>query len=274
MPTDRINTNDFRPESEHRLTIGDGPSAREIVYRHLEGRAPTVVWLGGYRSDMGGTKAEHLLGFARAHGLGYSRFDYSGHGASSGRFEDGTIGRWTEESAAVLKAIGNGPLILAGSSMGAWIALNLVRLAGQFGIEGRVQAMLLLAPAPDFTERLLLPRLTSEQRLAIEVDGRLEVPSDYADEPDIYTRALFEDARDNLVLGGMIDTGCPVTVIQGMADRDVPYEHALTLVEHLPHQAVILSLVRDGDHRLSRPQDLDLISRNLRDLVSAIDHLG
>lgn len=254
-----------------RLTVGEGAAARDIAYRRLEGRGPTIIWLGGYRSDMRGTKAERLLAFAARHGLRYCRFDYSGHGESGGRFEDGTIGGWTEEAAAVIAALGDGPVVLAGSSMGAWVALNLVCRAERYGIGRRVRAMLLLAPAPDFTERLLLPKLTAAQLAAIDTDGRLEVPSDYSPEPDIYTRRLFKDGRDNLVLDGLIDTFCPVTIIQGMADADVPYEHALTLVEHLPHHAVILSLVRDGDHRLSRPQDLDLMERSLLDLVEAAD---
>ncbi|WP_246218020.1 alpha/beta hydrolase [Jiella pacifica] len=251
---------------------------REIAYRlrrsGARASAPTIVWLGGYRSDMRGTKAEHLLAFAARHDYGYCRLDYSGHGESGGDFEDGTIGRWTEEAAAVLHEIGRGPLVLVGSSMGAWIALNLVRRAERFGVEERIGAMLLLAPAPDFTERLLLPKLSAEQRKEIEANGRLLAPSDYSDEPDVYTLSLIDDGRANLVLDGLIDTKCPVTIIQGMADPDVPYEHALTLVEHLPHHAVILSLVRDGDHRLSRPQDLDLITRSLSELVRAADDMG
>ncbi|WAP69438.1 alpha/beta hydrolase [Jiella pelagia] len=259
-----------------RLVVGEGSRRREIAYRlrHGKAAAPTIVWLGGYRSDMRGTKAEHLLSFAQRHDLGYCRFDYSGHGESGGNFEDGTIGLWTEEAAAVLCDVGGGPFILVGSSMGAWIALNLVIRAEAFAPTGNIDAMLLLAPAPDFTERLLLPKLSAEQRAEIETNGRLLTPSAYSDEPDVYTRALFEDGRTNLVLDGLIDTGCPVTVIQGMADADVPYEHALTLVEHLPHHAVILSLVRDGDHRLSRPQDLDLITRSLSDLVEAAAQMG
>ncbi|MCE7029217.1 alpha/beta hydrolase [Jiella avicenniae] len=261
-----------------RLAVGEGTAGREIAYRLRRSRtrpnAPTIVWLGGYRSDMRGTKAEHLLAFAARHDYGYCRLDYSGHGESGGAFEDGTIGRWTEEVASVLEEIGDGPLVLVGSSMGAWIALNLARQAGRFAVAGRIRALLLLAPAPDFTERLLLPKLSAEQRAEIETKGRLLAPSDYSDEPDVYTKALIENGRANLVLDGLIDPKCPVTIVQGMADPDVPYEHALTLVEHLPHHAVILSLVRDGDHRLSRPQDLDLIARSLSELLGAADEMG
>ncbi len=259
-----------------RLVVAEGASRYEIAYRLRRGKAgaPTIVWLGGYRSDMRGTKAEHLLAFADRHDLGYCRFDYSGHGESGGRFEDGTIGRWTKEAAGVLREIGGGPFVLVGSSMGAWIALNLVCRASEFAVPGRVVGMLLLAPAPDFTERLLMPKLSAAQRDEIETNGRLLAPSAYSDEPDVYTRALIEDGRANLVMDGPIDTDCPVTIIQGMEDRDVPYGHALTLVEHLPHHAVILSLVRDGDHRLSRPQDLELITRSLGDLLAAAEHVG
>ncbi|MBO0664374.1 alpha/beta hydrolase [Jiella sp. MQZ9-1] len=252
------------------ILVGVGEKTRRIAYRKRDGRAPTLVWLGGYRSDMRGTKAEFLLDFAVQHQLGFCRFDYSGHGESGGTFEEGTIGRWSAEAAAVLQSLdADNPVILAGSSMGAWIALNLIRRAQSFGIETKIAGLLLLAPAPDFTERLILPKLDAAQRASIETAGRLETPSQYAAEPDIYTRDLFEDGRANLVLDGPIETHCPVSIIQGMADDDVPYEHALTLVEHLPQSAVTLSLVKDGDHRLSRPQDLTLIGRILADLVEA-----
>ena len=281
MPSDVTSSNpaaNTQNEIAGRLVVGEGETRREIAYRlrrsQARAKSPTIVWLGGYRSDMRGTKAEHLLTFADRHDFGYCRLDYSGHGESGGCFEDGTIGRWTEEAAAVLRAVGDGPLVLVGSSMGAWIALNLVRRAETFSVAGRIVALQLLAPAPDFTERLLLPRLSAEQRAEIDTNGRLLAPSDYSDEPDVYTRALIEDGRANLVLDGLIDTKCPVTIIQGMADRDVPYEHALALVEHLPHHAVILSLVKDGDHRLSRPQDLDLITRSLTELLGAAGQMG
>ncbi|MCQ0988379.1 alpha/beta fold hydrolase [Jiella marina] len=250
------------------LEIGEGPARRRIAYRVRSGNEPTIVWLGGYRSDMRGTKAEHLLAFAAEHELGYCRLDYSGHGESGGRFEDGTIGSWTDDAAAVIRSLGAKRLVLVGSSMGAWIALRLVQRAAEF--DTKIAGMLLLAPAPDFTERLLSPKLSPEQHAEIAANGLLKVPSEYSDEPDIYTRELFEDGRRNLVMNELIDTGCPVTIIQGMADPDVPYEHALALVDHLPFHGTVLSLVRDGDHRLSRPQDLALISRNLLDLVETI----
>ena len=256
------------------IPVGSGGEQREIAFRSCQGEAPGLVWLGGYRSDMRGTKAEHLADLARRDGLGYCRFDYSGHGASGGRFEDGTISRWTEEAAAVLAATTRGRVILVASSMGAWIALRLVQRAAEFGLSGRIAGLLLLAPAPDFTHRLMLPRMSEAQRQALDRDGLISEPSEYGPEPNIYTRALFEDGAANLVMDGLVETGCPVTVIQGMADPDVPYAHALELVEHLPFHGVVVTLVRDGDHRLSRPQDLALIERAARDLVAEIRNSG
>lgn len=254
------------------VSVGTGALRRDIAYRASTGdetsAPPALVWLGGYRSDMGGTKAEHLSAFARAHDIGFLRFDYSGHGSSGGRFEDGTIGRWTEDALAVLDAAVSGPVVLAASSMGAWIALRLVmdRLAA--GDRGRFVGLLLLAPAPDFTHRLMLPQMSEADHLAIARDGVLVRPSSYGSEPDIYTKALFEDAAGNLVMGEPIDTDCPVTIIQGMADAEVPYAHAVELMSLLPHDGVVMTLVRDGDHRLSRPQDLQLIERAVLDLIA------
>ncbi|HEY9058414.1 MAG TPA: alpha/beta hydrolase [Aurantimonas sp.] len=256
-------------EQPRRITVGAGPQGRTIAFRTRAGDAPTLVWLGGYRSDMRGTKAERLSQLAEKQALGFCRLDYSGHGESGGRFEDGTIGRWTEEAAAVIAAAVDGPAILVGSSMGAWIALRLVQTALAAGKPPKIAGLLLLAPAPDFTHRLMEPKLSQDQRTALARDGFIAEPSDYSPEPNIYTRALFEDGAANLVMEGLIETRCPVTIIQGMADPDVPFEHALELVTHLPSEGVIVTLVRDGDHRLSRPQDLELIERATLDLVAA-----
>jgi pimeloyl-ACP methyl ester carboxylesterase len=232
-----------------------------IAVRRVTGSEPGVVWLGGYRSDMLGTKAETLSEWALANGRAFLRHDYSGHGESGGEFRDGTISTWLAESLAVLRAFTQGPQILVGSSMGAWIALRMAQELRRAGEDERLAGMVLLAPAPDFTAELIEPSLSEEHRRDLERQGYFEEPSEYAPEPNVYTRALIEDGRQNRVMTGPIDTHCPVHVIQGMADPDVPHEHALKLVSLLPADDVTLSLVPDGDHRLSRPQDLDLMVR-------------
>ncbi len=239
-----------------------------IAVRARPGRTPGLAWLGGYRSDMMGTKAEALDGWAERHGHAYVRHDYSGHGESGGLFTDGTISRWLAESLAVLNSFTQGPQILVGSSMGGWIALRMIQELRKAGDESRVAGLILLAPAPDFTMELMEPQLTDEQRRDIEERGFMEEKSDYSDEPNIYTRALFVDGRQNRVLQGLIETGCPVHIIQGMNDPDVPYSHAEKLVRHLPVCDVTLSLVRDGDHRLSRPQDIDMLLRAVDEMIA------
>lgn len=239
-----------------------------IAYRRRPGRAPGAVWLGGYRSDMRGTKAEALDAWAAGNGHAFLRHDYSGHGESGGAFADGTISRWLGESLAILRAFSEGPQILVGSSMGAWIALRMAQELNKAGESARLAGLLLLAPAPDFTGALVEPKLSDANRRDLETKGYMEEPSDYSDEPYIYTRALFEDGRANLVLDGIIDTHCPVHILQGKADPDVPYSHAMRLTEHLPADDVTLSLISDGDHRLSRPQDIALILRSLEGLIA------
>ena len=237
-----------------------------IAVRHRPGKNPGVVWLGGYKSDMLGTKAEVLDRWAAENGRAYLRHDYSGHGESGGVFAEGTISRWLGESLAVFRHFTEGPQILVGSSMGAWIALRMaqeLRKAGEHCVAGLV----LLAPAPDFTAELIEPALTEAQKRELAEKGYFEEPSDYSDEPNIYTRALIEDGRENRVMTGPIDTHCPVHVLQGLADPDVPAAHALKLVSLLPSDDVTLSLIPEGDHRLSRPQDLDMLVRAVSALV-------
>ena len=237
-----------------------------IAARHQPGGSPGVVWLGGYRSDMLGTKAEALAGWAAANGRAYLRHDYSGHGESGGVFAEGTISRWLEESLAVFRYFTEGPQVLVGSSMGAWIALRMVQELRKAG-EHRVAGLVLLAPAPDFTAELVEPALTDAQKRELAEKGYFEEPSQYSDEPDIYTRALIEDGRQNRVMTGPIDTHCPVHVLQGLADPDVPAAHALKLVSLLPSDDVTLSLIPEGDHRLSRPRDLDMLVQAVTALV-------
>lgn len=238
-----------------------------IAVRHRPGATPGLVWLGGYRSDMLGTKAEALDAWAQRNGRAFVRHDYSGHGESGGRFTNGTISTWLAESLAVLDRFAPGPQILVGSSMGGWIALRMVQELRRRGEDGRVAGLVLLAPAPDFTSVLMEPLLSEGQRRDLEEKGFFEETSEYSPEPNIYTRALFEDGRANRVLDGIVETGCPVHILQGMADPDVPYSHAETLLQHLPVCDVTLSLIRDGDHRLSRPQDIDLLLRTVEGMV-------
>jgi pimeloyl-ACP methyl ester carboxylesterase len=240
---------------------------RRIAVRHRAGAAPGLVWLGGYRSDMKGTKAEALDGWAAETGRAFTRHDYSGHGESGGEFAEGTISRWLEESLAVFRRFTEGKQILVGSSMGGWIALRMAQELHKAGESGRIAGMLLIAPAPDFTSELVEPQLTEAQRRDLAEKGWFGEPSQYSDDPYVYTRALFEDGEKNRVLTGIIDTHCPVHILQGMQDPDVPYMHALRLVEHLPADDVTLSLVRDGDHRLSRPQDIAMLIRTIDGLV-------
>jgi len=245
-------------------------SGASIAVRHRDGKAPGLVWLGGYRSDMIGTKAETLDTWAAAAGHEFTRHDYSGHGESGGRFEDGTIARWLGESLAVFRAFTHGRQILIGSSMGAWIALRMIKEFRQAGEGDRAAGLVLIAPAPDFTMELVEPQLTDALRNDLEEKGYVEEHSEYSAEPNVYTRALLEDGRRNRVLEGIIETHCPVHVLQGMADPDVPYALALKLLDHLPADDVTLSLVRDGDHRLSRPQDLDMLVRTVEGMVRQV----
>jgi pimeloyl-ACP methyl ester carboxylesterase len=254
------------------LTVGIGEAERRIAFvvRRAKDDEPgaTLVWLSGYRSDMSGTKAVELDGLADGLGLGCIRFDYSGHGQSGGNFVDGTISRWLEEALAVISHIAPKSVVLVGSSMGGWIALRLAQELRRRGIRPVVQGMVLIAPAPDFTEALIEPNLTEKEKTSLAERGFFEEHSEYSPEPNIYTRALIEDGRDNRVLTGMIETRCPVHILQGMKDPDVPYTHAMTLIEHLPADDVVLTFIRDGDHRLSRPQDIERMLSAVRSFVS------
>ena len=238
-----------------------------IALRQRRGRSPGIVWLGGFRSDMLGTKAETLHDWAQENDHGFCRHDYSGHGESSGVFAEGTISRWVIQSLAVFRERTVGPQILVGSSMGAWIALRMVQELRKAGQGERIAGLLLLAPAPDFTSELMEPELTDEQKRDLAERGFFEEHSEYSPEPNIYTQALFEDGAANRVMVGQIETHCPVHILQGMSDPDVPYKHALKLVEHLPADDVTVSLIRDGDHRLSRPQDLAMMISALESLI-------
>jgi len=232
-----------------------------IAWRAVAGDGPTLVWLGGFMSDMTGTKAQALADWAQANGRAYVRFDYFGHGQSSGDFTQGTITRWRADALAAVDKLTEGPLVLVGSSMGGWIAC----LAGLARAE-RVAGMVLIAPAADFTERLIWAQLTSAARHAIEHKGVWARPSDYGD-PYPITRDLIEDGRRWSILPGPVGITAPVRILQGGADPDVPWRHAEALMLALETQDLVFTLIRDGDHRLSRPQDLAR-------LIAAVEEVG
>lgn len=244
------------------LDVGTGGAARPIAVEQRAGALPGMFWLSGFRSDMQGGKALAMDTFAAEHGLASTRFDYSGHGASGGDFLDGTISRWLEEALAVF-ALTTGPQVVVGSSMGGWLALLMNRALRARG-ETRIRAMVLVAPAVDATEALMGPRLTPDQRLALATQGVAHRPSQYSETPYPITARLLEDGKVHLMFGQGIITGCPVTILQGGQDPDVPPAHALKLVQHMLSDPVTLTLVPDGDHRLSRPEDLERLRDALR----------
>ena len=227
---------------------------------------PGLVWLGGFKSDMTSGKAVALDAWAERTGRAMLRFDYSGHGASDGRFEDGTIGLWADDARAAFRSETSGPQILIGSSMGAWIALLVARHLAEVDETGRIAGLVLVAPAIDFTETLMWARLGPELRRQIEEEGRWLRPSPYGSEPYPITRALIEDGRRHLLFGGVVRSYAPVHILQGMRDDDVPWQHAMLLVEHLAADPASITLVKDGDHRLSRDED---IAR----LIAAVDNI-
>ena len=235
-----------------------------LAYRRRLGTEPGVVWLGGFRSDMEGTKAHMVDAWAARTGRSCLRFDYFGHGSSSGDFLDGTISRWRDDALVALEELTEGPQILVGSSMGAWIAMLLARIIPQ-----RVAGLLLIAPAADFTESLIWQRMPEDVKSAIMEKGvwRREAANDSEAHP--ITRALIEDGRNNLILDQAMAVAYPVRILQGMADIDVPWPHAIKVVESLVGN-VTITLVKNGDHRLSSPGDLRLLEISLESLIAEI----
>jgi len=238
------------------------PDGNAVAFVRTGGRAPTVIFLGGFRSDMTGTKAMALEAWARRTGRAYLRFDYLGHGQSSGRFEDGTIGRWLDDSLAVIDARTTGPLVLVGSSMGGWLSL-LVALQRR----ERLAGLVLIAAAPDFTERMLLGGLSAAERAALQRDGRLERPSQYSPEPSDFTWRLIEEGRNHLVLDKPLALPCPVRLLHGQSDPDVPWEYSLQIARHLQAPEVVTTFVKGGDHRLSTPADIARLLATVEELV-------
>ena len=249
------------------IEVGEGSAARKIAVRARTGATPGLFWLGGFNSDMLGTKALALDAWAAEHDRACVRFDYSGHGESGGALIDGTIGRWLEESLAVFERFCAGPQVVIGSSMGGWMALLLAReIASRGRIRASLAGLVLIAPAPDFTEQLMWNSFSPEVQNEIRTKGVWLRPSQYG-EPYPITRALIEEGRNHLLLGSAIDVGCPVRILQGAQDPDVPWQHAFALAHRLPSDDVVLTMIQDGDHRLSRPQDIARI-------IAAVAEIG
>ena len=240
------------------LDVGTAKAHRRVAVRVRPGKEPGLFWLGGFKSDMKGIKAEALDAWAGGSGRALVKFDYSGHGESEGDFAAGTIGRWLEESLAVFDAFCRGPQVVIGSSMGGWLALLLSREVARRGESpASVAGLVLIAPAVDFTEELMWKRFSPEAKREIEKAGAWARPSAYSQGAYLITRDLIEDGRRHLLLGGMIETGCPVRILQGVQDSDVPWQHAIELTARFAQDDVVLTLVKDGDHRLSRPEDIE-----------------
>ncbi|NGP16888.1 alpha/beta hydrolase [Devosia aurantiaca] len=237
-----------------RLAVGTGPDQRDIAVEQRTGGAPGLFWLSGFRSVMSGIKAVTLDTLGAEHGLQVTRFDYSGHGLSGGSFDEGTVSRWLEEAEAVF-ATTSGPQIVCGSSMGGWLALLLAQR--QLAKGAPLKGLVLIAPATDATATLIPERMTKKQARDLERQGWFERESRYGDGPYRYTQALVEDGTKHLLFGKVIETGCPVHILQGAKDPDVPHAHAAKLLTHILHDPVTFTLIPDGDHRLSREEDLE-----------------
>src|ERR1700684_2258478 len=255
------------PEKSVTIEVGRADAMRRIAVRARHGDLPGLFWLGGFKSDMQGTKALALDAWAAEHKRACIRFDYSGHGESGGDFVEGTIGRWLEESVAVFEQFCVGPQVVIGSSIGGWMPLCLAReLAKRPAPRASLKGLVLIAPAPDFTEELMWKGFSPEIRHQIETNGVWLRPSAYG-EPYPITRALIEEGRNHLLLGGSIDVGCPVRILQGAQDPDVPWQPAFALAHRLPADDVVLTMIQHGDHRLSRPQDIARI-------IAAVAEIG
>jgi pimeloyl-ACP methyl ester carboxylesterase len=250
-------------EKSGHLDRGDGV---RLAWRAVKGAGPTVVWLGGFMSDMSGTKAQALADWAAEEDRAYLRFDYSGHGESEGAFRECTITQWRADALRVIEALTEGPLVLVGSSMGGWLAC-LVAAA----IPERIGAMVLIAPAADFTEKLMKPSLPPEAIAALREDGVWLRPSEYGEDPYPITRELLEDGARWSILEGSVPVEAPVRILQGGEDPDVPWRHALELATQMKSQDVVFSLIKDGDHRLSRPQDIERLLLSVEEACGLSD---
>jgi pimeloyl-ACP methyl ester carboxylesterase len=245
-----------------KVTVGSGAEARDIAVLRREGLAPGLFWLSGYTSDMDGTKATAVDAYAAASGLACTRFDYSGHGRSGGDFLDGTISAWREEAIAVFDRFTIGAQIVVGSSMGGWIALLLAEALRRRG-ESRIAGLILIAPATDMTKELMWDRYPKKARQEIAATGVYRRPGEAGDPArghDLVTLKLIEDGPAHLFGERLIETGCPVHILHGTRDESVPFELSTALVSRLASDDVVLTLIKDGDHRLSRPEDIERLA--------------
>lgn len=242
--------------------------SRALSFRLRAGKSPRLLWLGGFKSDMMSSKALALEAWAAEHGQSYLRFDYSGHGESTSekpgeRFIDGTISRWLADALAMAK-LDDAPLLIIGSSMGGWLALLLAQI-----LKNRIKGMVLIAPAADFTEKLMWPQFSPQIRAEIETNGVWYRPNSYG-EPYPITKALIEDGRKNQIMDAPIEVSCPVHILQGALDPDVPLAHTLKIMQLLPQDQTTLTIVQDGDHRLSRDQDIALLLRSVEQMLNEL----
>ncbi|MDJ0919794.1 MAG: alpha/beta hydrolase [Henriciella sp.] len=247
------------------MPVLQSPQGRTLAYRYAPPRSElTYVWLSGFMSDMSGTKVTELESWAIEKGYGFLAFDYSGHGRSSGDFKDGTISTWREDALAVIEAKTEGPLVLVGSSMGGWMAL-----LSALAMPERVHGLVLIAPAPDFTEKLMWPDFSHAQKAEILEQGLTLRPSEYGD-PYPISRDLIEDGRRWTLLDAQIAFSGPVRILQGQQDEDVPWQHAQLLVDTMASEDLVFTLIKDGDHRLSRPQDIRRLKSTCEEIALSL----
>lgn len=237
---------------------------KKLAYVLSEGKLPCVIFFGGFKSDMTGTKATALEELCKKNGQRFIRFDYSGHGKSSGRFEDGTIGEWKQDALAIIDKLGAEKNILVGSSMGAWVALLCALERKE-----KTSAFVGIASAPDFTENLIWNKLNDEQKTQLRSDGVYHAPSCYGDDPYPITLKLIEEARNHLLLSKTIDLNIPIRLIHGTKDQDVPYATSKTLADRITGKDKKITLIEGGDHRLSEPQQLDIICKSVQELCKS-----
>lgn len=242
------------------LILKDGT---KLAYKRIIGQGPCVIWCGGLKSDMEGSKALHLETWAKANGQAYIRFDYFGHGISDGDFIDGTISRWASDSIAIIDALCEGGVVLIGSSMGGWASL-----LAAMERPARVKAMVLINPAPDFTEKLTLPKWSEAQKQALEEKGVVYEPSDY-DEPYAYSKALMDDGRARQILDAPIPLTCSIRILQGAEDTVVPPTHSQLIMDAVQSEDVTYTLLKGGDHSLSRETDLSFLTQTLEPLTAS-----